>query len=88
MLTSEHKAVKKFSPGYFILEQVEIRKWILESLASRMQIPDGELDSLLHSRIPISEEVAQKLGEVFKTSAEYWLNIDKGYRTWLPQRKE
>ena len=85
MLTREHNAFKKFGPGHFILEQLDIRNWSSEMLAKTMKLSEGELDTLLNNEGSVTEEIAQKLGDAFNTSPGYWINIDKGYREWLLQ---
>lgn len=79
----ELKAAKKFGPGYFIREQMEIRNWTQEDLAEVLGITVKHLNKILQEKQPLSLDMAKVLGEVFNTSAQYWINIDTGYRLWL-----
>ncbi len=84
---SELKATKKFGPGYFIREQMELRNWTQGDLAEVMGFTVKHLNKVLQDKQPITLDMARILGEVFNTSAQYWINIDTGYRLWLTQEK-
>lgn len=81
----ELKAVKKFGPGYFIREQMELRDWIQEDLAEVLGITVKHLNKILQDKQPLTLDMARILGEAFDTSAEYWVNLDTNYRLWLDQ---
>lgn len=83
--TTELKAAKKFGPGYFIMEQMDLRSWVLEDLANFMGIPVEHLNEILEDIQPLTLDKARLLGEIFETSPQYWINIDTGYRMWLKQ---
>ncbi len=85
--TSELKAAKKFGPGYFIHEQMELREWTQGDLAEVMGFTVKHLNKILQDKQPITLYMARILGEVFNTAAQYWINIDTGYRLWLTQEK-
>lgn len=82
------KAAKKFGPGYFIREQMEIRGWIQEELADILGISTKHLSSILQDKQSLSIINAKKLSSVFNTSPQYWLNIDNDYRLWLEQEQK
>jgi HTH-type transcriptional regulator / antitoxin HigA len=86
-LTSELKAAKKFGPGYFIREQMEMREWTQSDLAEIIGITVKHLNKILQDNQPLTLDMARVLGEVFNTSAQYWVNIDTSYRLWLAQEK-
>jgi len=85
--TTQLRAAKKFGPGYFIQEQMDIRHWIQEDLADVIGVSEKHLNKILRNNQPITLEFARLLGEVFDTSAQYWINIDTGYRLWLEQER-
>ena len=82
------KAAKKFGPGYFIREQMEIRGWVQEELADVLGISPKHLSSILQDKQALSIENAKKLASAFNTSPQYWLNLDNDYRLWLEQEKK
>jgi len=85
--TTQLRAAKKFGPGYFIKELMDLRHWIQEDLADVMGISEKHLNKILKNNQPITLEIARLLSEVFDTSAQYWINIDTGYRLWLEQER-
>ena len=46
------RAAKKFGPGYFIKEQMEIRGWVQEELADILGISGKHLSSILLDKQP------------------------------------
>jgi len=85
--TTQLKAAKKFGPGYFIREQMEIRQWTQEDMASVLGVTLKHINKILTDKQPLTLEMARIFGEVFNTSAQYWVNLDTGYRLWLQQGK-
>lgn len=85
MQTAQIRPAKKFGPGYFIREQLELREWNQEELAEITAFSQKHILELLNNEKSISLDTARILGEVFNTSAQYWLNLDNEYRTWLRQ---
>jgi len=85
--TTQIRAAKKFGPGYFIREEMELREWTQEDLADVMGITPKHLNAILREKQPLTIEIARLLGGIFNTSPQYWLNIDSGYRLWKEQEK-
>jgi len=85
--TTQIRAAKKFGPGYFIREEMELREWTQEDLADVIGITPKHLNAILREKQPLTIEIARLLGEVFNTSAQYWINIDTAYRLWREQEK-
>jgi len=83
--TSKLNAAIKFEPGYFIREQMELRDWTQSYLSEVMGITVELMNKILQDKQPITQNMARILGEVFNTSVQYWINIDKGYRLWSSQ---
>lgn len=85
--TTKLKAAKKFGPGYFIREQMEMRDWTQDDLSEVIGVTVKHLNKILQDKQPLTLDMARVLGEVFNTTAQYWINIDTGYRLWLSQDK-
>lgn len=85
--TAMIRAARKFGPGYFIKEQMELREWTQEDLSEVMGITLKHLNKILQENQPLTLDIARILGEVFNTSAQYWINIDTGYRLWKVQEQ-
>jgi plasmid maintenance system antidote protein VapI len=86
--TSDVRAYKKFSPGYFISEQLKINNMTIANLADRLCISSLELKSIILNKTPVSNDIASLLAKTFKTTPEYWKNIDTSFRNWLQLRNE
>ena len=84
---TELRAAKKFGPGYFIREEMELREWTQEDLADVLGITPKHLNAILRDKQPLTIDIARLLGEVFNTSAQYWINIDTAYRLWKEQER-
>ena len=82
---NELRAARKFSPGYFIREQMEVRGWVQQELTEILGISLKHLNSILLDKQPLTTDLARLLSKAFGTSPQYWLNIDNDYRLWLEQ---
>ena len=82
---NELRAAKKFGPGYFIREQMEVRGWVQQELAEILGVSLKHLNSILLDKQPLTTDLARLISKVFGTSPQYWLNIDNDYRLWLEQ---
>lgn len=76
-----------FPPGDFIYEELKARGWTIRQLARRMggDIGVNELSISLLIQCPtrgllIGEETAEKLGQAFDVSPEFFLNLDKAWQ--------
>lgn len=81
--TSQARPALKFGPGYFIREQMELRGWTRRDLAEITGFTQTQIGELLTDKTPLGFDAACIFGEVFKTSAAYWLNLNHSYRLWL-----
>ncbi len=81
------RAAKKFSPAYFIREEMELRNWTQEDLSDVLGITPKHLNMILRDKQPITLDMARLLGEVFDNTPQYWINLDAGYRLWKEQSK-
>lgn len=50
------KPAKKFGPGYFIREQMELRDWNQEELSEITGFSQKHLSSLLNEKSPIDQQ--------------------------------
>ncbi|MBC7383869.1 MAG: helix-turn-helix domain-containing protein [Bacteroidia bacterium] len=85
--TTKLKAARKFGPGYFIREQMEMREWTQDDLSEVIGVTVKHLNKILQNKQPLTLDMAKVLGEVFNNSAQYWINIDTSYRLWFSQEK-
>ncbi|MFO0362357.1 MAG: ImmA/IrrE family metallo-endopeptidase [Flavobacteriales bacterium] len=85
--TTALRAARKYGPGYFIREQMELREWTQEDLAEVIGVSIKHTNKILQDEQQLTLSMARVLGEVFNTSAQYWINIDTGYRLWQMQER-
>lgn len=85
--TAQIRPAKKFGPGYFIREQMDLREWTQEDLAEVTGMTLKHINRIIMDKQALTLDKARILGEVFNTSAQYWINLDTGYRLWLDHEK-
>ena len=66
-------------PGSFILEEMAARHWTVDELAKRMGVRTLAARYVITGE-PITEDVAERLGKAFGTSARLWLNLGRAFR--------
>ncbi len=74
------KPAKIFPPGYFVREAMKDSEKSEMELAASLGLTIRELRRLFKDEHRIDENLAKKLSGVFKTSKQFWLNLETNYR--------
>jgi addiction module HigA family antidote len=74
-------------PGEILLEEF-MRPYGLSQnrLARGLAIPVARINDIIHARRGISADTALRLAAYFRTSAEFWLNLQTRYDLKVAQR--
>jgi len=74
---------KPFSPGEILVaEFLEPLDLTPEQLADIIKIPPSLMNDIINKRCEITSDIAIRLGKVFGTSAEVWLNLQIKWNLW------
>ena len=66
-------------PGEILTEEIELLGLTASAFAEALDMPADQVEAILCERLGISGETALRLSRYFGTSAEVWLNLQKGY---------
>jgi len=72
-----------FSPGEYIRDELDARRWTQEKLAQIMGRPETVLSQIINGSKAITTQTAKELAAAFGTSAELWMNLESAYRLAL-----
>lgn len=86
--TPTKRAAKVFAPGRFIARELEAREWSQSDFAQIMGKTEGRISEIIHGKRAITPDMAQLLGAVFGSSAEFWLNLESKYRLAMQANEE
>lgn len=75
----EYKELMAFHPGYYIAEVIEDMGISQAEFATRLGTTPKTLSTLINGQISLSNDLAMKLSAMLGTSAEVWLNLQKGF---------
>lgn len=67
-------------PGDTILDLLEERDWTQNQLADRLGYSTKHVSQLINGKVPLSEDAAIRLQNVFGASAGFWLTREAQYR--------
>ncbi len=84
-MVNKTKPFLNIGPGEFIKEELELRGWSQQDLASILGLSLQTVHKLIHNKQPITLEVARRLSKAFGQSPQYWLNLDNNYRLRLEE---
>jgi addiction module HigA family antidote len=74
---------KPFSPGEILVaEFLEPLNLTHTQLAELIKIPHNQINDIINNHRAISSDIAIRLGKVFGTSAEVWLNLQMKWDLW------
>lgn len=76
-----------FPPGEYIRDELDARGWTLEEFAKKIDSPIGLVKRIISGEQLISIHNAIKIGMVFGTSWELWLNLQIAYRKYGKDKK-
>jgi HTH-type transcriptional regulator/antitoxin HigA len=68
------------APGEILEEELEARGWSQADLAAVLGRPVQAVNEIITGKKAITPETAMALSQALGTSAEYWLNLESGYR--------
>jgi addiction module HigA family antidote len=63
-----------------LAEQLEALEMSAAKLARHLKVPTNRITHILNGRRPIAGDTALRRGHYFGTSAEFWLNLQTGFR--------
>ena len=69
------------SPGAVIQGELIARRWSVEQIALLLDCRPDEARSMIFAGEAIDPEMARKLSKAFGTSQEFWMNLEKVYRS-------
>lgn len=75
------------SPGEILGDELRARGWTQKDLAARIGRPAQAVSEIVNGKKQITAETALELAEAFGTSAEFWMNLEVGYRLDLARRR-
>ncbi len=83
------KPFLNIGPGHIIKREMEALNWNQEDLADILEMSPKSINHILNNKQSITIETATLLGKAFKTSPDFWLNLEKNYRLRLrPDEKK
>jgi addiction module HigA family antidote len=74
-------------PGEILADELEEINLDVSQLATRVNIPENELEQILKGQGNITGDIALKLGRFFNTGAEMWMNLQKVYELDIAREK-
>jgi addiction module HigA family antidote len=79
-MTLRHTPFAILGPGDTIREELAFPGWIHQTLSDALGLSRHEVRRLLGNRMPLSCDLATRLGKAFGQSPQFWLNQDARYR--------
>lgn len=67
-------------PGESILDIAEERRWTQAELAQRLGYSEKHISQLIHGKVPLSVDAAQRLERVLGSTMEFWLSLEANYQ--------
>jgi addiction module HigA family antidote len=76
-----------FHPGEMLREDyLPDLGWTPRELADHLRIPVEHVQELLAERVPVTSELALRLGRLFDQTPAYWMNLQQAYDLYQAQR--
>lgn len=75
--TVEYENVIAFHPTSYIEDFLKDSSISIEEFANKLNIP---ADEIIDGTLDITDDIALKLSDYFKTSTSFWININNTYK--------
>lgn len=76
------------TPGEILLEEFLKPMGMTQlALAARIGVPVQRINTLVNGRRAVSADTAWKLAEAFKTSPQFWMNLQTNYDLWVARER-
>jgi antitoxin HigA-1 len=76
-------------PGEVLLEEFLLPLKIGQTELARLSgMSPGRVNEIIKGKRPISADAALRLGQLFRTTAEFWLNLQSHYELELAKDKD
>src|SRR5271170_2701116 len=77
------------TPGEILLEEFMKPYGVSQNkLARDLDIPPARVNDIVHGKRGITSDTAFRLGAYFKTSPEFWLNLQTAYDVKRTEKKD
>lgn len=74
-------------PGEYLAEQLQVLGMSAAELARRLKVPTNRITEILNGQRSVTGDTALRLGHFFRTSPEFWLNLQKIFELRLAEEK-
>lgn len=71
--------MKPIHPGEILKDELDVLKISPNTLAKKLSIPASLVKAILNGTQSINIEIALRLGLLFRTTPEFWLNLQTAY---------
>jgi addiction module HigA family antidote len=71
--------MRPIHPGEILCEHMDGHNWTVRELGPASGLTDSQIFDIIQRRIGITDEIALGLARAFKTTPEYWMNLQKTY---------
>ena len=83
------KKLEPVTPGEILLEEFMLPFGISQNkLARDIDVSVARINDIVHARRGITANTALRLGKYFKTTAEFWMNLQSRYDLKVARRGE
>jgi len=80
-------AVIVIHPGEHLAEELKELGMSAAELARQLRVPTNRVTGILNGQRAITGDTALRLGHFFRTSPEFWLNLQSLYELRVAQKK-
>ena len=73
-------------PGRIVKRNIDALGTTIEAFAERICTSRQTVHAILAGRSAVTPDMAARLGRVFSTSPQFWLNMQAAHDVWEPER--
>jgi antitoxin HigA-1 len=86
-MTRRHK-LPPIHPGELLKDELQEIQVSLNELARALRVPMNRISAIVNGKRAITVDTAMRLARYFRTSPQYWLNLQNAYDLEIADREQ
>jgi HTH-type transcriptional regulator/antitoxin HigA len=86
MKKMKKRLAQKWQPGPYIADELEVRGWTAADISHETGLTVRQVQNLISGKKKITPRIAAVFSDLFGTSAEIWMNLQREYDNYRGRR--
>jgi addiction module HigA family antidote len=86
-MVGDRPGFRPVHPGVIVKRNIDALDLTIEAFADHIGTSRQNVHAIIRGDRAVTPEMAARLGRAFKTSSQFWLNMQSNHDVWVPERE-